>query len=169
MKYQTKGLITRRQRPITTCVVGVIYANWCPHCKTLVGDSEAVGDPEAAYKQSDWFRVKQMLDKVNDKGTIYEVEKIESAQEKEIRAVQNMGVKANGFPTIYKYYKRPGSNSGEKVEHYMGNRTPEDIVKWARKHSGRFGSNFKIYGGSRRRSRTSRTRRFRISAYTRRR
>ncbi len=155
MKQPSKGKSMRKQ-PITTCVVGVVYANWCPHCTSLVGKSEA------EYENSDWGRVKQMLEKVNDNGTKYVVEKIESAQEQEMRAVQDMGVRADGFPTIYKYY-----NSGENVNHYTGDRTPEEIVRWARDHDGRVVKSI-VYGGKSRRGRRRNRKHRKISATRRR-
>lgn len=163
MKQPSKGKSTRKQ-PITTCVVGVVYANWCPHCTSLVGNPEdKYQEDEYQEDKSDWGRVKEMLEKVNDNGTKYVVEKIESAQEQEMRAVQDIGVRADGFPTIYKYY-----NSGENVKHYTGDRTPEEIVRWARDHDGRVVKSI-VYGGAKSRRGRRRNRKHRKISATRRR
>ncbi len=122
-----------------TCTVGVAYASYCPHCHSLVGEKES------DYENSDWFRLKNLLENhTNHKGTKYTVEKIES-QEAGMNGLKEKGIVVNGFPTIYKYY-----GSGENVEYYNGERTVDSIKKWATNHSNRFGKGFKFMLGGRR-------------------
>ena len=151
----------RKKHENVTCVVGVVYATWCPHCTTLVGHNE--------NEESDWSRVKLMLDNANHKGTSYLVEKTESEEKSKLNELRSKGIVANGFPTIYKYYIKSPGDKATGLEYYSnGPRNDRSIFKWASNHSNRFGNGFKYSGGSKRRVRKT-TKRRRKGCATRRR
>jgi hypothetical protein len=119
------------------CFVGVVYANWCPHCKTLVGEDDA------SYIKSDWHRIKTILENAANKGIKYLVDKTESENDKEkfdeLKTEHN--IVADGFPTIYKYYiNNPGEKSTGLEYFNNGPRNIQSILTWAR-------SGFKFSGG----------------------
>jgi hypothetical protein len=146
-----------------TCVIGVVYANWCPHCKTLVGDDT---DP-SSYKKSDWFRIQTILENVS-KGIKYIVDRTESEDTTNMNRLKTHHIVANGFPTIYKYYldvpkeQAKGLEKSSGLEYFSnGPRDINSILKWARNHAK--GSGFKFSGGrlksKRRLRRVNKTRR----------
>jgi len=116
-----------------TCVIGVVYANWCPHCKTLVGHDDE------SYKKSDWFIIKNTLAAADD-GIEYIVDKTESEEKDKMAGLKKHHIVANGFPTIYKYY--PGENPNG-LEYFNGPRNIGSIKRWARSHV----KGFKFSGG----------------------
>ena len=116
-------------------VIGLIYAEWCPHCKTLV-------KPE---NQSIWDTIEKSL-RENPR---FDVRKYEETKDtNEIEALKtNYGVSVNGYPTIYKIekggpkYTRDGN--GHRVEYYQGNREVQPMLTW-------MNGGERMYGGSKR-------------------
>jgi len=92
-------------------VVGLIYANWCSHCKAL--------EPE-------WKKLKESLSKNKQfkkkGGDIFEVEDSDpQKQEKMISVHPNL--QANGYPTLFKIV-------GGNIEYYNGERNAQSLEKW---------------------------------------
>jgi thiol-disulfide isomerase/thioredoxin len=89
-------------------IVGKVYANWCGHCQELA--------PK-------WAILKKGLPK--NRFEFIEIEESESNKRSNFENRIKKQLKVNGYPTIFKI--RPNG----PVEYYSGERTPEDMKRWA--------------------------------------
>lgn len=111
----------------------LVHAHWCGHCKSLM--------PE-------WKKMKHLLQH-NKKVSVHEIESGDSDKEhrlnefgKKTRNGQKISIR--GFPTIVRF------ENGEMTE-FKGQRTADELVKWATKH--------KLSGGRRKSRRSKRVKR----------
>lgn len=95
-------------KPVIT--VGLIYANWCGHCKAL--------HPE-------WAKMKKGMRGVNC--NYLEIEESDKHKDRKIAHVNSRlkGEKlvANGYPTIFKI-------QGGNLEYYQGERNAPELQQW---------------------------------------
>ena len=96
-----------------TTIVGKLYANWCGACKAL---------------EDNWSKMKAQVGgkvKFND----IESENMD-AELKKFNAENNTNVALQGgYPTIYKV-------EGTNVSYYEGDRSVDDMAKWALEKKG---------------------------------
>jgi len=99
-------------------VIGVLHANWCGHCQTLMP------------KWKD-FKQQMMSDsKYNTKYHIIDIEDSDSQKDHKMNQLnikindKNIKLSADGFPTIFKI------NNGV-LEYYKGEREVDSIKMWA--------------------------------------
>jgi len=95
-------------------VVGLIYANWCPHCN---------------HMKPDWDEMKNDIQRTNHPITILEIEDSNPNKLATISELENQmnGGKINidGYPTIFKI-------SGGNITYYQGDRTASKMNDWVR-------------------------------------
>ena len=94
-------------------VIGKIFATWCGHCQSL---------------EEPWNKMKTI---VGGKVEYSEIESENLENElKTLNAKHKTDVKMQGgYPTLFKI-------KGTKVSYYDGERTQEELVKWASPKSG---------------------------------
>ena len=108
---------TRKHRKVAQqngVIIGLIFANWCGHCKAL---------------KPEWASMKKMMAR-NNQCKIIEID-ADVNKDQQIAQI-NIGVKgqklvANGFPTVFK--KKNG-----RIEYYNGERNAKAIGAWAMSH-----------------------------------
>ena len=100
-------------------IVGLIYANWCGHCKAL---------------KPEWKNMKKILTrhpKFRGKVSIIEIEDSDPAKVHKIakinRIIEGDKLVANGYPTIFK------KNKG-MIHYFNGGRNSNELIKWAMEH-----------------------------------
>jgi thiol-disulfide isomerase/thioredoxin len=94
-------------------VIGKLFATWCGHCQSL---------------EEPWNKMKTI---VGEKVEFVEIESENLENElKTLNAKHKTDVKMQGgYPTLFKI-------KGTKVSYYNGERTQEELVKWASPKSG---------------------------------
>lgn len=108
---------TRVAKPDKPVIIGKLWAQWCPHCISLIPN---------------WDKMKQIIQQKSRKPVEYmeieenEIHKIDEFNQK------NQGIlaidKARGYPTIYKI-------SGGKIEYYNGERDGNLMANWMMRDS----------------------------------
>lgn len=92
-------------------VVGLVYANWCPHCTQM---------------KPEWNKMKKELQGDNQYNVV-EIEADQPDKQERIAELENgldgKTIDAAGYPTIFKL------NNGE-VEYYDGERNVNDMKYW---------------------------------------
>ena len=93
-------------------IVGLVYANWCPHCIDM---------------KPQWNKMKNELQGDN-KYNVIEIEADQPDKQERIAELETKlngkRIDAEGYPTIFKL------NNGD-VEYYGGNRNANDMKYWA--------------------------------------
>jgi len=108
---QSAGMTTKdlSNEPI---VVGLVYANWCPHC---------------THMKPEWNKMKKEL-QGDDQYNVVEIEADQPDKQKRLAELETglngKTIEAAGYPTIFKI------NNGE-VEYYGGERNLNDMKYWA--------------------------------------
>ena len=101
------------RKPVDTFkpVIGKVYADWCGHCQTL---------------KPIWAEMKTEIHaNFPDKYTFSEIEeKQKDAGFAKIKKDYKVGLKADGYPTLFKIMK------GGKVEYYEGARDKDSMKNW---------------------------------------
>lgn len=112
--------------PAAPVVLGLIYANWCHHCKAL----------KPAWEQMK----KNIMNNYNGQFSIVEIEADQPDKLEKLTKLEQMiggqQIDASGYPTIIKL-------AGGNVDYYGGNREVQDMFNWAtgqhnEKHIGGF-------------------------------
>ena len=93
-------------------VVGLVYANWCPHCTQM---------------KPQWNKMKNEFNG-NDHYTVVEIEADQPDRQERITELESKlngkTIDAAGYPTIFKL------NNGD-IEYYNGERNASDMKQWA--------------------------------------
>jgi thiol-disulfide isomerase/thioredoxin len=94
-------------------VIGLIYADWCPHCQNM---------------KPDWNEMKNDIhQKYDDHYDFVEIEDGEQDKQERIAELEtkmNGGkIEASGFPTIFKL-------NGGNIEYYSGDRDKKSMEQW---------------------------------------
>lgn len=107
-KVHTKSL--PKNEPV---IIGLVYANWCPHCQHL---------------KPEWNVMKnELMNKYNGLYTIVEIEESQPDKLEQIAKLEQKlngnKIEANGYPTIFKL-------NGGNVSYYDGNRDATSMLNW---------------------------------------
>lgn len=109
-KNRTRKYKKQLKEPENEIVVGMLYADWCPHCQTV---------------KPEWETLRTMLP------PNYEVIKIEEQDPNKTNIISRIEERMNGnhienrgYPTIFKV-------NGNRADYYEGERTAELIGGWA--------------------------------------
>lgn len=114
-----KHTLSKRAKP--TIIMGLIYANWCGHCKTTEPEWEIMEKMLKSYSKIKCIKIEE-----NEMNT--QLPKINIAYLGE----SGDFVVSNGYPTIFRI-------EDEKVKYYNGERTAVKMFNWAtqiNKHDG---------------------------------
>ena len=100
--------------PASPVVIGLIYANWCHHCKAL---------------KPAWDEMKKdIMKNYSGKFSIVEIEADQADKSEQLAKLEQMldgqKIDASGYPTIVKV-------AGGRVDYYGGNRELNDMKQWA--------------------------------------
>jgi len=94
-------------------VIGLIYANWCPHCQSLKAEN------------GPWEQMKMDLNEPQ-----YEYVEIEDSQPDKMQRIEEINrrlndhtLEVNGYPTIFRI-------RGGNIDYYNGDRTADEMKKW---------------------------------------
>jgi thiol-disulfide isomerase/thioredoxin len=120
-------------------LVGKVYAEWCGACKSLQPNwtemlTQLNGNKWANYSpQQKEVEMKKSI-MVNKDGTVLEIIQIQDSDYDSAKNTRSelRDLEANGYPTIFRK-KMHIPNS--PMEYYNGDRTPEDMIRWAFDHS----------------------------------
>lgn len=126
MKYHRGTEKRKSSKPVT---IGLVYAEWCGHCKSL---------------KPIWKKLKHSLSPSKN-FNIFELENSDANKEAKLKSVgkktRGGSIQVNGFPTLFKILNG-------KVEYYNGERTLDALLKWANRTFS--------YGGKTRKNRSNR-------------
>jgi hypothetical protein len=118
---------TRKQHKHKPVIIGLVYANWCGHCKTLKPEWEAF---KSAVKKDR---------KLSEKCGVFEVEDSDSMKSAKLakmnKRIKGGEIQVNGFPTLFKI-------SGAGVEYFQGGeRNTSTLLEWAKQPAPYSGGN----------------------------
>ena len=109
---------TRKQHKHKPVIIGLVYAEWCGHCKELKPEWEAF---KTAVKKDR---------KLSNKCGIFEVEDSDSMKSAKLasmnKKIKGGEIQVNGFPTLFKI-------SNGEVQYFQGGlRNAATLLEWAR-------------------------------------
>ena len=111
-----KHHIKHQPKPTAKTIIGVVHANWCGQCTSLMPN---------------WIDMKDQLRNMNTI-TVLSIEESENSQSR-INHINSTYLKnshqklqVDGYPTIFKI-----TNKGV-LEYYNGTREVSDLIKWAK-------------------------------------
>lgn len=124
---------TRKQHKHKPVIIGLVYAEWCGHCKAL---------------KPEWEAFKTALEKepkLSNKCDVFEVEDSDSMKATKLQSmnkkIKGGEIQVNGFPTLFKI-------SGGSVEYFQGGeRNAATLLEWAKQSV--------PYSGGKRKNKTS--------------
>ena len=124
---------TRKRHKHKPVIIGLVYAEWCGHCKSLKPEWEAF---KSAVKKDH---------NLSNKCGIFEVEDSDSMKSVKLskmnKKLKGGEIQVNGFPTLFKI-------SGGGVEYFQGGeRNAATLLEWARQTP--------AYTGGKRRNKTA--------------
>ena len=126
MKYHRGTEKRKSSKPVT---IGLVYAEWCGHCKSL---------------KPIWKELKHAVSPSKN-FNIFELEDSDKNKEAKLKSVSKKinggSLQINGFPTLFTILNG-------KVEYYNGERTLDALLKWANRTFS--------YGGKTRKNRSNR-------------
>jgi thiol-disulfide isomerase/thioredoxin len=130
-------------------IIGLIFANWCGHCKALKPEWDKMKNKLAKGKRHTKIRGGDEAETQNaeTKPEIVEIEADDSKKDEKMDELNSeltsQKVEANGYPTIFKIV----NNS---IEYYSGERNAEALYNWATNNEANANNNIendKLSGG----------------------
>ena len=113
-RIKTPYRVSNIHKPTNQTIIGVVYANWCASCQSLMPD---------------WLKIENNLKNVNHI-KVFSIEETDS--QTQINTINNTYLQnsmdkltVNGYPTIFKI-----TNTGV-LEYYTGNRQYNELLNWA--------------------------------------
>jgi len=139
MKKRSSSKTRKQKKSNKKHLVGKVYAEWCGACQSLQPNwtemlTQLNGDKWENYspEQKEVEMKKSIM--VNKDGTVLEIIQIQDSDYDNVKNNRSelRDLEANGYPTIFRK-KMHIPNS--PMEYYNGDRTPEDMIRWAFDHS----------------------------------
>jgi len=151
-KTRKRTLRRSKSKPTSakTHLFGKVYADWCGACQALKPNWDHMLTQLKRHNSTNFSHPEQHIKKsimVNKDGTVLEIIQIQDSDYENYKTKYTdiLGnLEANGYPTIFrKKMHIPDS----PIEYYQGERTPENMIKWALDETRREDNNKRFMGG----------------------